>query len=64
MAITTDVKGVKLVLKLAKGSQTVSNCSQSATDEALYALGQAVGTLQNEEVESVSKVIETALISE
>lgn len=64
MAVTTEVKGVKLVLKLEKGTQTVSNCSQSATNDALYEIGSAVATLQNEQVTDVSKVVETILIEE
>jgi hypothetical protein len=62
MAVTAEVKGVKLVLKLEKGSQTVSNCSQVATDDALYLIGDAVANLQKEQVTSISKVIETTLI--
>lgn len=64
MAITADLKGVKLVLKLAKGSQTISNCNRAATDEALNSLGKAVATLQKEELETVVKVVETTLIEE
>ncbi|MDF2878683.1 MAG: hypothetical protein K0S30_1779 [Clostridia bacterium] len=64
MAVTAEVKGVKVVLKLAKGSQTISNCSQSASDEALYEIGEAVASLQEEEVTNLSKVVETILIVE
>jgi hypothetical protein len=64
MAVTAEVKGVKVVLKLAKGSQTISNCSQSASDEALYEIGEAVASLQEEEVTNLSKVVETILIAE
>ncbi|WP_069999255.1 DUF1659 domain-containing protein [Cellulosilyticum sp. I15G10I2] len=64
MAVTAEVKGVKLILKLNKGSQTVSNCSQSATDDALYAIGGAVASLQQEEVTNLTKVVETILIAE
>ena len=62
MAVTAEVKGVKLVLKLEKGSQTVSNCSQGASNDALYAIGDAVASLQKEQVTSVSKVVESTLI--
>jgi len=62
MAVTAEVKGVKLVLKLEKGSQTVSNCSQSGSDDALHAIGKAVATLQKEQVTSISKVVEAVLI--
>jgi hypothetical protein len=64
MAVTAEVKGVKVVLKLAKGSQTISNCSQGASDEALYEIGDAVASLQEEEVTNLSKVVETILIAE
>lgn len=64
MAVTAQVKGVKLVLKLSKGSQTVSNCSQEASDESLYEIGGAVATLQKQEVTNLSKVVETILIAE
>ena len=64
MAVITAVKGVKLVLKLEKGAQTVSNCSQSATNDALFEIGKAVATLQEESVTNVSKVVETILIEE
>ena len=62
MAIKAEVSGVKLVLKLDKGSQTISNCSQGAADEALYEIGSAVASLQKETVASFSKVVETTLI--
>ena len=63
MAITAEVKGIKVVLDLEKGSQTIANCNQSATDEALYEIGSAVATLQSENVSSVNKVVETILIN-
>ena len=62
MAVTADVKGVKVVLKLAKGSQTIPNCAKAAGDEALFQLGQAVSSLTKESVETVSKVVETTLL--
>ena len=64
MAITADVKNVKVVLKLAKGSQTVSDCSKTATAQGLYSVGTAVATLLQEELEEVTKVEETTLIEE
>ena len=57
-------KGVKVVLKLADGSQTISDCNMSATDDELFALGTAVSKLVKEEVETITKVEETALIGE
>lgn len=64
MAITADVKNVKVVLKLAKGSQTVSDCSKTATAEGLYEVSRAVAILLQEELEAVTKVEETTLIEE
>lgn len=64
MAITTEFKGIKLVLDLEKGSQTVANCSPTATNENLNALGKAVASLIASPVESVVKVEETILIEE
>ncbi|MGL4798995.1 MAG: hypothetical protein ACRCWY_06340 [Cellulosilyticaceae bacterium] len=61
MAVQGTKDEVKVVLKLAKGSQTISKCNKEATDEAYYALGQAIGTLQQEVVQHVTKVEETIL---
>ena len=55
-------KNVKVVLKLAEGSQTISDCSMSATNDQLFALATAVGTLTKEAIDTVSKVEETLLI--
>lgn len=62
--ISGIVKDVKVVLKLAEGSQTIPGCNQAATDEQLYALGSAVGLLELKDVEAINKVEETMLISE
>lgn len=62
--ITADIKGTKVVLKLAEGSQTVTDCNIGATNEQLYALATAVAKLEKEELEGVTKVVETNLISE
>nr|WP_302598863.1 hypothetical protein [uncultured Cellulosilyticum sp.] len=64
MAITTELKGIKLVLDLEKGSQTIPNCNPSATDESLNALGKAVAGLVQSPVEAIVKVEETVLIEE
>ena len=64
MAITADVKNVKVVLKLTKGSQTISDCSKEASSEGLYAVAMAVAGLLSEEVEAVTKVEYTSLIEE
>lgn len=62
--ISTAIKSTKVVLKLAKGNQTVSKCKKDATDTQLYALGSAVASLELEELESISKVVESTLINE
>ena len=62
--VSAALKDVKVVLKLAKGSQTISNCNKSATDEQLYALGSAVATLEAESLETVTKVVMSTLVSE
>lgn len=62
MAVQAEAKGVKIVLKLKKGSQTISNCSKLATDEALFEIGKAVSELEKEEMEGMAKVVETTLI--
>lgn len=64
MAVEADLKNVKVVLKLAKGSQTISGCSQDATNENLYALGEAVGSLTAERLETITKVEEHLLTNE
>lgn len=64
MAITTELKGIKLVLDLEKGSQTIPDCNPSATDENLNALGKAVAGLVQSPVEAIVKVEETVLIEE
>ena len=64
MAITADVKNVKVSLKLAKGSQTISEFSKTASVDGLYAVAIAVAGLLNEELEAVTKVEETSLIEE
>lgn len=55
------VKNTKVVLKLAKGSQTISGCSHTATDDGLYDLAMAVAGLESEELDSVTKVVESTL---
>ena len=62
--VTADLKGVKVVLKLAKGSQTISECNKDATDDQLHALAGAVAKLEKEPVDTITKVIETTLIGE
>ncbi|MGL4737047.1 MAG: hypothetical protein ACRCW2_06275 [Cellulosilyticaceae bacterium] len=62
MAVTESVSGVKVVLKLEKGSQTISGCKHDATGEALYNMGKAIGTLQSENVNEIVKIQETKLV--
>ena len=62
--VTTVVKGTKVVLKLAEGSQTISNCNIEATDEELYKLGSAVSKLEAQRVDEITKVVESTLITE
>lgn len=61
MAVSAQQKEVKVVIKFIKGSQTIGNCNQAATDENLYTLGYAIGTLNKEEVDEITKVTETTL---
>lgn len=62
--VQAALKSTKVVLKLAKGSQTISDCNKDATDEQLYALGSAVASLEAESLETMTKVVESTLINE
>lgn len=62
MAITGTLDEVKVVLKFTKGSQTIPHCNKEATDEGLYNLGVAIGSLNAESLENIMKVTETNLI--
>lgn len=62
--VQAALKSTKVVLKLAKGSQTISGCSKDATNEQLYALGSAVASLEAESLETMTKVVESTLINE
>ncbi len=64
MAVQSQVKSTKVVLKLEKGSQTISNCNPAASDEALYNLAEAVADLEANMAVGVTKVVETTLVSE
>lgn len=64
MAVTTELKGIKLVLDLEKGSQTVSNCNAAASNESLNALGKAVASVLASPVEAIVRVEEKILIEE
>lgn len=62
MAVTSTLEEVKVVVKFIKGSQTIAHCNKEATDEGLYALGDAIGSLNAEKMESIMKVQETQLV--
>lgn len=62
MEVSTVLDEVKVVLKFVKGSQTIGHCNKSATDENLYILGQAIGSLNKEALNGVTKVVETTLL--
>lgn len=64
MAIIKDVAAVKVVLKHKEGSQTISGCSKTATEEGLYSLATAVVNLLEDEVREISKVETTILVQE
>lgn len=62
MAVNEQIKDVKVVLDLTKGSQTISNCKVDATAEELYDIGHAIGSLHAEDIQRVYKVTQTELI--
>lgn len=62
MAVTGTLDEVKVVLKFTKGSQTIPHCNKAATDEGLYSLGMAIGSLNAESLQEIMKVTETNLI--
>lgn len=64
MAVKEELKGVKVVLKLSEGSQTIPDCRPDATNDQLYKLGSAVGKLEAKTVKTMTKVVESALINE
>ena len=64
MAVVSELKGVKIVLDLEKGTQTIPNCNPSATDENLSNLALVVASLESTQLENVVKVVETILIQE
>ena len=64
MAVTTELKGVKVILNLEKGTQTISNCNPTASDDNLALLGQAVATLTKYPAEEMVKQVQNVLIPE
>lgn len=61
MAVSENIQEVKVVLGLTKGTQTIPNCKRDATAQELYDLGQAVGSLHEQDVKKVTKVTETLI---
>jgi len=47
---------LSLILRYAKGSLTYSNFQIGASNESLYEMGDAINSLQNQPVKSISKV--------
>ena len=64
MAVTALLDEVKVVIKFVKGSQTIGHCNKAATDENLYTLGHAIGSLNKETVNDITKVVETKLMQQ
>ncbi len=64
MAVDAQVKSTKVVLKLEKGTQTISNCTHTASNDALYTLAEAIAALEEKAAVGVTKVVETTLVSE
>lgn len=62
MAISGVMDEVKVVLKFTKGSQTLAHCNKQASDESLHSLGRAIGSLNVEPLEQITKVVETILL--
>lgn len=62
MTVTGTLEEVKVVVKFTKGSQTIAHCNKEATDEGLYNLGAAIGSLNTESAENIMKVQETQLV--
>lgn len=53
----------KISLDLSEGTQTISPILETATDEAIYETGLAIGTLQAERLEAIN-LVTTEVISE
>lgn len=62
MAVSAKKEKVKVVLKFRQGSQTLTRCNHSASDEALHQFGEAIASLNVEPVKSITKVTEEQLI--
>ena len=64
MAVKSELKAVKVVVKTEHTAQTFSDCRRDASNEQLYKFGDAVGKLFKESVTSITKVEETMLTKE
>lgn len=64
MAIQSVLEEVKVALKFTKGSQTIGHCNKQASDESLHTLGMAIGSLNAEALQSITKVTEALLLVE
>ena len=64
MAIIVKETATKITLDLAEGTQTISPVLGTATDDAIYNTGIAVGGLLSEAVEAVKLVITETLAEE
>ena len=57
MAATVKATSQKIVLDLKEGTQTISPVIDSATDDDVYAVGQAIATLEASDLEAIKLVI-------
>lgn len=64
MAIIVKETATKITLDLSEGTQTISPVLSTATDDAIYNTGVAVGGLLSEAVEAVKLVITETLAEE
>ena len=55
MAVVSEIKELKLNLKLAEGQITIGNCNPEATDEQIYQLAEAVSGLASQYCDAVYK---------
>ena len=61
--LIAKVKGTKVVLELAEGTQTISNVNPDSADADLVTLAEAVGSLCAQRIDKIHKVVETNLIN-
>ena len=53
MAAKVKESSRKITLDLKEGSQSIAPILLTASDEAIYETGEAIGTLQSERVEAI-----------